>query len=535
MWQTFFLALLPLSPVLVKAIVYSEDPNYPAGAYGPGPYQIFASSNATPPAWNYVLPINETILGQLEKGYIFHGPRGSSERQGSAAIFNQTGELIWSAFVDGYTQTMQFAVQTYKNESVLTMWQGDFNSNGYGNGSNLLLDSTYSVVGNISTSGLGSVGADLHEFQITAQDTALMSVYNATPYDLSQYSIDNGYILDNIVQEVEIATGIALFTWHSIDHVQPSQCYSGAGTTGTSDTSPWDYFHLNSIEKDGSGNYLISSRHCHAVYYIEGSTGNILWQLNGMNSSFAMGEGSTFQWQHDARFRNNSQISIFDNAGTSWDSSGPYARGLLIDLDMANMSASLVTGLIPQNETVSQSQGNMQLQPNGNWMVGWGQTPFFGEYTHDGAPLWGAQFGKGDVQSYRVFRNEWVGRPKTVPDLAIGNNTASMSWNGATEISTWQLHGSNDASANTSLANATKSGFETNVTLPSTVYAYYQASAHDISGGLLGYSKVVATNSSTSTGTGAASTSTSGAKGTLSIGAGSIMVIVSFVSVVCLH
>lgn len=286
-----------------------------------------------------------------------------------------------------------------------------------------------------------------------------------------------------------------------------------------------DYYHVNSIEKDNSGNYLISSRHCHAVYYVQGSTGDILWTLNGMNSSFTMGNGTTFEWQHDARFHGNtSRITIFDNAGTAFATDEVSARGLAIDLDMSSMTATLVTQLIPQNTTASQSQGNVQLQDNGNYMVGWGQTPNFGEYKNDGTPIWGAQFGVGDVQTYRVYRQEWVGYPTTLPSLAVSNNgsatTASCSWNGATEISMWQLWGSNDAQTATSLSNNTKMGFETNITAPSTSYAYYQVSAHEMSGAVLGYSQFVATNGSTAPPTSAESSSASQAlaSGTSAIG-----------------
>ena len=82
--------------------------------------------------------------------------------------------------------------------------------------------------------------------------------------------------------------------------------------------------------------------------------------------------------QHDARFHsnNNSQISIFDNGATSWDTSEATARGLLINLDYSNLTATLAAEAIPlYNLTVAKSQGNVQIQQNGNMMIGWGQMP----------------------------------------------------------------------------------------------------------------------------------------------------------------
>ncbi len=53
----------------------------------------------------------------------------------------------------------------------------------------------------------------------------------------------------------------------------------------------------------------------------------------------------------------------------------PYARGLKLDVDYANMAVTLNTQYLPWNKTYSESQGSVQLQPNGNVLVGWGQTP----------------------------------------------------------------------------------------------------------------------------------------------------------------
>jgi hypothetical protein len=39
-----------------------------------------------------------------------------------------------------------------------------------------------------------------------------------------------------------IQLGEELFTWHSLDHVDPSLCYASPGSTGTAESNPWDYF-----------------------------------------------------------------------------------------------------------------------------------------------------------------------------------------------------------------------------------------------------------------------------------------------------
>jgi hypothetical protein len=226
---------------------------------------------------------------------------------------------VWDGSLDGYTQTMAYSVQEYQNKPVLAIWQGQFNAGGYGFGYNLLLNQSYQVVANVTTD-LTGLAADIHEFQITANDTALLSAYNATALDLTPYGGSaDGYILDGLFQEVDIATGKGLFTWKALDHVDPTECYVSPGDTGT-EASPWDYFHINSVEKDFRGNYLVSSRHCHTAYYLDGTNGNILWRLGGKNSTFT-GPGSEFYYQvcvtalnriveHDPSLRSTMRDSI---------------------------------------------------------------------------------------------------------------------------------------------------------------------------------------------------------------------------------
>lgn len=142
---------------------------------------------------------------------------------------------------------MTFTPTTYQNQSVLALWQGEFNPSGYGNGYGLLLDETYTVVANISANVTGTnAGMDFHEFTLTDEGTALVSVYNVEPYDISSWGIPQGNNSDNILlcyaQEIDIATGEVLFSWRSIDHVDPHECYASPQDTATNAERSWDYF-----------------------------------------------------------------------------------------------------------------------------------------------------------------------------------------------------------------------------------------------------------------------------------------------------
>ena len=52
--------------------------------------------------------------------------------------------------------------------------------------------------------------------------------------------------------------------------------------------SPWDYFHINALSPEGE-DLLVDSRNTWAAYEIHDRTGQIVWELGGKHSSFAMG------------------------------------------------------------------------------------------------------------------------------------------------------------------------------------------------------------------------------------------------------
>lgn len=344
---------------------------------------------------------------------------------------------------------------------------------------------------------------------MTANGTALFTAYPVQSYDLSSYESNlqdpvNGYIMQGVAQEIDIESGDVIFTWHSLDHVDPHSCFTTPADTGGSSDNPWDYFHINSIEKDSKGNYLISSRHCSALYYVSGADGSILWTIGGQNSSFTMGDNTIFWYQHDARWRDNeTTISLFDNAATGWDAREETARGLLLNIDFDNKTVSVNTEMLPFNRTPSPSQGSTELQPNGNWLCGWGQIPYVSEYSPTGELLWAVQFGVGDVQGYRAHRANWTGQPTTQPSLALQNGNDPddhrlyMSWNGATEVKTWEVLGANDTGASPeSLWNVTRDGFESEFGLLNPGLDLFMVRARHDNGTVLGQSNYVSRNGS---------------------------------------
>jgi hypothetical protein len=347
------------------------------------------------------------------EGYLFaaakNGPGEAYPAQDGPMILDGEGRPVWLRPVRSEAKdAMDFKVQRYKGEPVLTWWQGTHG--GWGRGKYLILDSSYQEVARVRA-GNGLEG-DHHEFLITRRDTALFTIYSRVLMDLSHLGgPEEGAVMDGIVQEVDIGTGEVLFEWHSLEHVGLEESPFGP-RPGLEDAH--DYFHINSVAEDNDGNLLIGARKTSCVYKVDRRTGEVLWRLGGERSDFGMGEGARFIFQHDARRWPDGTVTLFDNRGADM---GEPSRGIRLGLDEGAMTAELVAEYALPERPFATYQGNAQDLPNGNVFVGWGSAPFLSEHDREGRLLFEARFPES-VESYRAFRSPWRGLPDDRPAVA---------------------------------------------------------------------------------------------------------------------
>src|SRR5215208_5553835 len=309
--------------------------------------------------------------------HIFAAPEQGATPQGGSMVVDDRGEVVWFRPLQGrYGRAHDLKVQSYRGKSVLTWMDG---VNEY-----VIVDHTYHEIARLSA-GNGRNG-DHHEFLISPQDTALITIYDKVPRDLSALGgSKDSVVWQGIVQELDIETGEVLFEWHSLEHVGLDETYA----TLSQDGRPgFDYFHVNSIEVDHDDNLLVSARQTFAVYKIDRKSGEVIWRLGGKKSDFEMGPGTRFAFQHDARRQRDGTISIFDNGTTVFHSNVPEAvegsRGIVLELDEEQMSASLVREYTHPDEQHAHAAGNVQVLPNGNVFVGWGRALAISEFGKDG-------------------------------------------------------------------------------------------------------------------------------------------------------
>jgi hypothetical protein len=249
-------------------------------------------------------------------GYVFVAPKQSDGRAAAGpAIVDDHGRVVWYQQVPAGEEATDFRTQTYRGHPVLTWWQGTSTLAGYGLGVDEIYDSHYRKIGQVEAAG--GYSADLHEFQLTPRGTALITVYDEVPADLSHVGgPSHSWALDCIVQEIDVATGKLVFQWHSIGHVPFSESRQAHQEPAWHATKrrPFDYFHINSVADGPDGTLLVSARNTSTIYLIA-RDGHIVWRIGTAKSDFGPPASVMMRYQHDARLLSDDTLTFFDNGG----------------------------------------------------------------------------------------------------------------------------------------------------------------------------------------------------------------------------
>lgn len=407
--------------------------------------------------------------------------------QDGPMIVDDEGRVVWFRRLPGEDTATGFRVQEYRGEPVLTWWQGRTRW-GHGMGEYVILDRRYREVARVRA-GDGYEG-DHHELQLTPRGTAYISVYAERPADLTSVGLGrDGSVYESIVQEVDVASGRVVWEWHSLDHLSVSE-----GVTPPKASKPHDYFHVNAVDEDRDGDLLISARNMHAIYKVDKQTGEVIWRLGGKRSDFAMGPGADFHFQHDVVRQPDGTISLFDNEATP--PTADRSRGLVLRVDERSRTATVVREYVHPEGLLAIAEGNLQRLPGGNVFVSWGPEEHVSEFSRDGQLLFDLQVPPG-ADTYQAFRHVWHGAPLDRPAIAARRRGADRvtvwaSWNGATEVRSWQLLAgdSEDPDDLTPVATSAWDGFETTIEAR-TDAEHLAVRAFDADGRPLGESRAI--------------------------------------------
>ena len=234
---------------------------------------------------------------------------------------------------------------------------------------------------------------DLHEFQQLPNGHYLLDSYRPVAgVDLRRWGgPQDATVYFGEAQEVT-AAGKLVWRWSSRDHVRLAE---------TADWWPrivkdqskvpeqnrfYDAFHINSIAPAGD-DFVISGRHADAVYRVDRASGRVEWKLGGTHTGRSLeivGDphygSTTFGGQHDARVLADGTVTVFDN-GAGRDRPPRLVR---YQIDPVARTATLVEELTdPQVPSASWGGGTRRLA-GGDWVTGWGGSPFVTETTPAG-------------------------------------------------------------------------------------------------------------------------------------------------------
>jgi len=239
----------------------------------------------------------------------------------------------------------------------------------------------------------------------------------------------NQIYADNVIQEIS-SGGSQTWLWRMSDHIPADESTYPMRFPFMSPAV--DVYHVNSIDRQTNGDYVVSARHLDAVFRVNhdggGVDGDIEWVLGGAPSTPGrLCAASTSQVgkclriigdplngpkrPHDARMVGDI-LTMMDNRTD--DPAPSRAVGYRIDTsNPADPTATMVWEIRNRSSQTGNTLGSVRQQPDGSILIGWGEPiqSMHDEYAANGTRLMSigqSPFG----YSYRIVKY-----PKTDFDL----------------------------------------------------------------------------------------------------------------------
>jgi WD40 repeat protein len=122
----------------------------------------------------------------------------------------------------------------------------------------------------------------------------------------------------------------------------------------------YDRFHVNCINFDTDGNYLVSVAIEDQIWKINAKTGKVMWKL-GKDGDFKMDTTCYFSFQHSVNINSYGDLMVFDNS--LWKK---VSGAVSFKLDTINKVAKTMIKATLPPEKYSSRMGSAYLLPNGN-------------------------------------------------------------------------------------------------------------------------------------------------------------------------
>lgn len=342
-------------------------------------------------------------------------------------------------------------------------------------GSGVIVDKNYKVEKEVG------VLNDLHDFNmhefnvLPGGKTALACTYRSQEINMADFGrpTEQSWVVTGGFVELDVETSEVLVQWDSFDRIALHESNMFHSWDAPGGFPGWDYVHINAVDKNEAGDYIISLRFTNTIYGISGEDGHIMWRLGGLESDFDM--DFTFSKQHDVKFVSSNGthhvISFLNNASDERGNDENMSAALFVEMDTIAMTARVIKRINRPDSGLTRLRGSVQVLPNDNVFIGWSERGYQSEHAPNGDLLMTARFVSERYSTYRAYKGEFIGRPTALPDLVASVYGTSdedittlihVSWNGATDVVGWKFFAqAYDRADPVFIGYANKTDFET--------------------------------------------------------------------------
>ncbi|MDI2131753.1 arylsulfotransferase family protein [Yinghuangia seranimata] len=378
----------------------------------------------SPQAGLMVTPVATKVSGAVAPGLLFAGNARSDFAATTGQIYDNIGRTLYGR--GGGDGTRGPAVITYLGKPAIALPGGS----GW-----TVHDAAWKTLRTITLTGI--VPGEGYIRTNGDGTKALLTFLRTATADLTPYGgAKAGSVVEGVVREIDLSTGATTFEWSSLA--------AGPGQVPLADSrvaiaQGVNYTGLNGASYDTDGNVLVSAAGTGSVYKIDRATGGFTWILGGKRNQFAFtGSDAEPTRPIDVTRDGSGRLAFLD------DSAAKSARSVAYTLDENAKSAALDWRWAPQDAVSDVRTGGNQVLPNGNRLITFGAKGAVVEVTPNGTVVFESQIPAGTAVT-RTQRAEWTSTGNSEVNLSAqtvytgGKIPLYASWNGATELVSWQV------------------------------------------------------------------------------------------------
>ena len=372
-------------------------------------------------------------------------------------IVDDCGGLVWFNAIGNRELATDFRVQTLPGKPVLTWWQGRL-IGGEGRGEGVIYDTRYRPVRRVRAgNGLQRRPARVRAHAAGHRAAARSTTRSGATCAAS--AAPKGVVVQAVVQEIDIATGLVLFEWHSLGNVGLSESHErvpeGSGAVGLRARQ------LGRARRATATSSSPRATRRRATDLARERPDPVAAGRRALG--LPDGGGHALLDQHDARPQPDGTLTLFDNSAPPPQRKA--SRAITLRLDRARKTATLVQALKHPENLLSADPGRRAAAARRRHVRRLGLAPLLHRVRRRGARRARRRASPPAATTTAPTSFPWSGRPARPPALVAsrrGNRVAArVSWNGATGVASWELWAGSSANALRRVKGQPHGGFET--------------------------------------------------------------------------